>query len=106
MYAHLARFPSKHPSELGVWDQQGQEKSRVGETGGGERAGPGSDLVRVDPHTHAALGLQLLCWVTGLNTRKKSRVELGTGSWLGLKGQVHPIGSFPIWSWSLPTPAF
>ena len=40
----------------------------MGEIGAGERAGPGSDLVRVDPHTHAALGLQLLCWVTGRNT--------------------------------------
>ena len=55
----------------------------MGETGAGERAGPGSDLLRVDPHTHAALGLQLLCWVTGLNTRNKSRVEPARGHGLG-----------------------
>lgn len=78
----------------------------MGETGAGEWAGPGSDLLRVDPHTHTALGLQLLCWVTGLNTRNKPHAEPGTGSRLGLKGQVHPIDSFPRWSQSLPTPAF
>ena len=80
LYAHLARFPSEHPSELGVWDQQGQEKSRVGEIGAGERAGPGIDLVRADPHTHPALGLQLLCWVTGLNTTHHTwSLALGRG---------------------------
>lgn len=38
-----------------------------------------------DSQTHTALGLQLLCWVTGLNTGNPSAVQRGSGPWLRLK---------------------
>lgn len=90
---HLVGFPSQYPSELGPGGPtaQGEVKSGRDRRLGSERglegvlnlelcvSKQGSDLPRVGPHIHAALGLQLLCWATGLNTGNPSGVELGSG---------------------------
>lgn len=90
---HLVGFPSQYPSELGPGGPtaQGEVKSGRDRRLGSERGlegvlnlelcvlKQGSDLPRVGPHIHAALGLQLLCWATGLNTGNPSGVELGSG---------------------------